>query len=121
MQRHDSRADAVPMIVRARVTLPDVAITGDFIVGLGGETEESFAKSAELVRRCGFKNSFIYQYSPRPGTKAYEYPDDVPDDVKNRRNNDLLLVQQEVSRADPARCIVREVRVLVAGPSRLGR
>ncbi len=121
MKRHYSVAEYVAMVDRARAMIPEVAITSDFIVGFCGETEESFAKSCDLVRRCGFKNSFIYQYSPRPGTKAYDYADDVADDVKKRRNNDLLLVQQEVSRADHARFVGREVEVLVEGPSKLGR
>ncbi len=73
----------------------------DFIVGFCGETEESFAEDVDLVREARFKNSFIFKYSARPGTKAAElYPDDVPEEVKKRRNNDLLAIQNENSLQD---------------------
>ena len=75
----------------------------------------------DLVRAAKFKNSFIFKYSERPGTKAADrYPDDVPDDVKKRRNNDLLAVQNENSRADHRAQVGKTVEVLVEGPSRLG-
>ena len=60
------------MMARIRETVPDCAVSSDFIVGFCGETEESFEKSMDLVRECRFKNSFIFKYSPRPGTKADE-------------------------------------------------
>src|SRR6516162_2254412 len=79
------------MLARCREKVPGISISSDFIVGFCGETEESFQKSCDLVRESGFKNSFIFKYSPRPGTKADElYPDDIPEEVKKRRNNDLL-------------------------------
>jgi tRNA-2-methylthio-N6-dimethylallyladenosine synthase len=107
------------MLARCRDRVPDVAISSDFIVGFCGETEESFQKTCELVAEAGFKNSFIFKYSARPGTKADDlFPDDVPDDVKKRRNNDLLAIQNKVSFADHRRWIDRRVSVLVEGPSK---
>ena len=89
------------MLQRCREKVPGVAISSDFIVGFSGETEESFRRTCDLVREAGFKNSFIFKYSPRPGTKADElYPDDVPEEVKKRRNNDLLAIQNKVSLAE---------------------
>src|SRR5262249_52139500 len=80
---------------------------------------ESFQKSCNLVREAGFKNSFIFKYSPRPGTKADElYPDDVAEEVKKRRNNDLLAIQNKVSLADHLKKIGETVEVLVEGPSK---
>ena len=120
MKRHYTVAEYREMLDRARARVPGVAISSDFIVGFCGETEESFARTVALVRDGRFKNSFIYQYSTRPGTTAHAtLPDDVPEEVKKRRNNDLLAVQQEVSRADHARLVGRTVEVLVEGPSRL--
>src|SRR5207248_9212075 len=58
------------MLHRCRERVPGVALSSDFIVGFCGETEESFEKTCDLVRTSGFKNSFIFKYSPRPGTKA---------------------------------------------------
>jgi tRNA-2-methylthio-N6-dimethylallyladenosine synthase len=109
------------MVQRCRETIPDAAISSDFIVGFCGETEPAFEKCLDVVRESKFKNSFIFKYSPRPGTKAHElYADDVPEEVKKRRNNDLLLVQNEVSRADHRSRIGSTVEVLVEGPSKHG-
>ncbi len=107
------------MLARCRERVPGVAISSDFIVGFCGETEESFARTCDLVREAGFKNSFIFKYSPRPGTKGHElYADDVPEEVKKRRNNDLLAIQNEVSLADHLSKIGETVEVLVEGPSK---
>jgi tRNA-2-methylthio-N6-dimethylallyladenosine synthase len=107
------------MLARARERVPGVAVSSDFIVGFCGETEEAFGRTCDLVRTAGFKNSFIFKYSPRPGTKADElYPDDVPEEVKKRRNNDLLAVQNAVSLADHRGRIGQTVEVLVEGPSK---
>jgi tRNA-2-methylthio-N6-dimethylallyladenosine synthase len=107
------------MLARCRETLPGVAISSDFIVGFSGETEASFQKTCDLVRESGFKNSFIFKYSPRPGTKGHEmYADDVAEEVKKRRNNDLLAIQNEASLRDHLRWIGRRVRVLVEGQSK---
>src|SRR5205823_5567517 len=59
------------MLARCRAKVPGVAISSDFIVGFCGETEASFQRSCDLVREGGFKNSFIFKYSPRPGTKGH--------------------------------------------------
>src|SRR5262249_7114761 len=107
------------MLARCRERVPGVAISSDFIVGFCGETEESFAKTCDLVRESGFKNSFIFKYSTRPGTKADDlYPDDVPEEVKKRRNNDLLSIQSGLSLADHRRLIGQTVEVLVEGLSK---
>jgi tRNA-2-methylthio-N6-dimethylallyladenosine synthase len=107
------------MLARCRETVPGVAVSSDFIVGFCGESEASFQKSCDLVRDAGFKNSFIFKYSPRPGTKGHElYPDDVPEEVKKRRNNDLLAIQAKVSLEDHRRLVGSRVEVLVEGPSK---
>jgi tRNA-2-methylthio-N6-dimethylallyladenosine synthase len=107
------------MLHRCRERVPNVAISSDFIVGFCGESEESFQKSCDLVRESGFKNSFIFKYSTRPGTKADDlFPDDIPEEVKKRRNNDLLAIQNQASMADHRRWIGQTVEVLVEGPSK---
>jgi tRNA-2-methylthio-N6-dimethylallyladenosine synthase len=107
------------MLSRCRQRVPGVAISSDFIVGFCGETEESFQRSCDLVRTAGFKNSFIFKYSPRPGTKGHElYDDDIPEETKKRRNNDLLAIQNQVSLADHVGRIGQTVEVLVEGPSK---
>ena len=109
------------MLHRCRERVPGVAVSSDFIVGFSGETEDSFQKTMRLVEEAKFKNSFIFKYSERPGTKAVgRHPDDVPELVKKRRNNDLLAVQNANSLADHRTWIGRTVEVLVEGPSRHG-
>jgi tRNA-2-methylthio-N6-dimethylallyladenosine synthase len=107
------------MLARCRERVPGVAISSDFIVGFCGESEESFQRTCDLVRTAGFKNSFIFKYSPRPGTKADDlYPDDVTEEMKKRRNNDLLAIQNAVSLADHRSRVGQTVEVLVEGPSK---
>ena len=107
------------MLRRIRETVPDAAVSSDFIVGFCGETEASFRKSMELVERSRFKNSFIFKYSPRFGTKADTILiDDVPEEVKRRRNNELLALQNRISAEDHRAFVGRTVEVLVEGPSK---
>jgi tRNA-2-methylthio-N6-dimethylallyladenosine synthase len=107
------------MMARIRATIPGVAVSSDFIVGFCGESEESFQKSIRLTERSRFKNSFIFKYSPRAGTKADElYADDIPDDVKRGRNNELLAVQTAICLEENRPLIGRTVEVLVEGESR---
>jgi tRNA-2-methylthio-N6-dimethylallyladenosine synthase len=107
------------MHARIREWIPEAAITSDFIVGFCGETDEDFALTMALVRECRFKNSFIFKYSPRPGTKASDlYPDDVPEDVKRRRNHELLDLQNGISEEDNQPFLGRTVEILVEGPSK---
>jgi tRNA-2-methylthio-N6-dimethylallyladenosine synthase len=110
------------MLDRIRHAVPDAAITSDFIVGFPGETEEDYQQTVALVQAGRFKNSFIFKYSPRPGTKAAElYEDDVPYTVKQRRNNELLAIQNAISLEDNRRWVGRRVEVLVEGPSKVAR
>ncbi|MEO0528996.1 MAG: tRNA (N6-isopentenyl adenosine(37)-C2)-methylthiotransferase MiaB [Planctomycetota bacterium] len=119
MKRGYTIADYREMHDRAKRWMPDVAITSDFIVGFCGETEEQFQMTMDLVRECRFKNSFIFKYSERPGTKAADrMPDDVPDEVKRRRNNELLALQNQISEEDNQRFLGSRVEVLVEGPSK---
>jgi tRNA-2-methylthio-N6-dimethylallyladenosine synthase len=121
MKRGYTVEDYREMYGRLRETIPDAAVTSDFIVGFCGETEASFQKTMDLVREARFKNSFIFKYSPRPGTKADDlYPDDVPEEVKKRRNNDLLAVQNANSLDDHKARVGETATVLVEGPSKVG-
>ncbi len=118
MGRRYSRGEYDDLIAVARQTVPGIAIVGDFIVGFPGEAEEDHAASADLIRQSGYKNSFIFKYSPRPGTTgAKRLADDIPEDVKRRRNRELLAVQQEVSLADNRAMIGQTAEILVEGPS----
>jgi tRNA-2-methylthio-N6-dimethylallyladenosine synthase len=105
---------------RARAMMPDVSIASDFIVGFPTETDDEFQQTVDLVRDCRFKNSFIFKYSPRPGTIAIDrFADDVPEDVKRRRNNELLAVQQQVSVESNRELIGQTQEVMIEGESKL--
>jgi tRNA-2-methylthio-N6-dimethylallyladenosine synthase len=118
MKRGYTVEDYREMYGRIRDYLPDAAVTSDFIVGFCGETENDFQKTCELVAECRFKNSFIFKYSERPGTKGAElHADDVPFEIKNRRNNELLELQNQISEQDSQRFLGERVEVLVEGPS----
>jgi len=107
------------MMHRIWATLPDCSVSSDFIVGFCGETEEQFQKCCDAVREFRFKNSFIFKYSARPGTKADElWQDDISEDVKRRRNNELLAIQTAICEETNAEFIGRRVEVLVEGPSK---
>ena len=120
MNRGYTARQYLDFVDRARAMMPDVSLASDFIVGFPTETEDEFAQTKDLLQYCRFKNSFIFKYSPRPGTTAIQrFADDVPEDVKRRRNNELLAVQQEVSTANNREMIGRTVRILVEGESKL--
>ena len=119
MKRGYTVGDYRDMMARIHEHLPGAAISSDFIVGFCGETEEEFQETVELTKECRFKNSFIFKYSERAGTKsASSFPDDVPYPVKQRRNNELLAVQNRISLEDNEIFVGKPVEVLVEGPSK---
>ena len=119
MKRGYTVAEYREMLQRIRETVPGAAGTSDFIVGFCGETEDDFAATVRLVEESRFKNSFIFKYSPREGAKSFDlYPDDVPEDVKKRRNNELLAIQNRISEEDNQPFVGRQVEILVEGPSK---
>jgi tRNA-2-methylthio-N6-dimethylallyladenosine synthase len=107
-------------IDRARGYMPDISLASDAIVGFPTESDEDFEKTVELTKYCRFKNSFIFKYSPRPGTTAIDrFSDDVPEEVKRRRNNELLAVQGEICAANNRAMVGKTVEVMVEGASKL--
>ena len=117
MKRGYTVEDYREMLARVYATIPAAAVTSDFIVGFCGETEDDFQATVELVKESRFKNSFIFKYSERPGTKSSQlFPDDVPEEVKRRRNNELLAIQNAISEADQHEFIGRRVESSGRGP-----
>lgn len=124
MNRGYTAGEYLEFVDRARAFLdrPDLGrplmISSDFIVGFPTETEADFDATVDLVRRVGFKSSFIFKYSLRPGTTAFDkLPDDVPEADKRRRNNTLLAVQAELSERVGREQVGRTAEVFVEGPS----
>ncbi|MCA9194941.1 MAG: tRNA (N6-isopentenyl adenosine(37)-C2)-methylthiotransferase MiaB [Planctomycetales bacterium] len=119
MKRGYTVAEYDEMMHRIRTILPDAAVSSDFIVGFCGESDNDFEQTVELVERCRFKNSFIFQYSVRPGTKGAQLlEDDVPSEVKTSRNQRLLELQNAISQEENLKFLGSKVEVLVEGPSK---
>ena len=118
MKRGYTIGEYLEMHARLREAIPHAAVTSDFIVGFCGETDAEFGLTLDLVKSLRFKNSFIFKYSPRPGTKAFDrQPDDVPEAVKKERNRLLLEAQAEVSLDGNRRFIGSRQQVLIEGLS----
>jgi tRNA-2-methylthio-N6-dimethylallyladenosine synthase len=122
MRRGYTVAEYLRLMDTARQHVPHIGLAGDFIVGFCGETEEDFQASVDLVRRVRYQNIFVFKYSPRPGTVAdRRRSDDVPPEVKNRRNNELLAVQSGISLAYKQGLVGQAFEVLVEGFSKVAR
>ncbi len=106
------------LLQRARSFMPDVAVVGDFIVGFPTETDADYQATRELAARARYKNAFIFKYSPRPGTVAIRrHEDDVPEEVKQFRHQDLLNLQNEICHQLNGELVGSTVDVLCEGPS----
>jgi tRNA-2-methylthio-N6-dimethylallyladenosine synthase len=108
-------------IGRLRELVPDVALSTDIIVGFPGETEADFEATCALMERVRYDSAFVFKYSPRPGTEAAGWADDVPQPVKERRNQVALELQARISREKLERWVGRDVEVLVEERNRRGQ
>jgi tRNA-2-methylthio-N6-dimethylallyladenosine synthase len=106
---------------RLRELVPEVALSTDIIVGFPGETEADFEATCALMARVRYDSAFVFKYSPRPGTEASGWADDVPQAVKERRNQVVLDLQAGISREKLETWIGREVEVLVEERNRRGQ
>ncbi|OBQ67848.1 tRNA (N6-isopentenyl adenosine(37)-C2)-methylthiotransferase MiaB [Mesorhizobium erdmanii] len=98
MNRRHTARDYLALLDRIRAARPDIALSGDFIVGFPGETDADFEATMELVRQVNYASAFSFKYSPRPGTPGAEMPDHVPETIKDerlQRLQALLLKQQQ--------------------------
>lgn len=100
---------------------PDLSITTDVIVGFPGETEEDFQETLECMKRVGFDNSFIFRYSKRKDTPAAEMEEQLDEKTKERRNQELLRVQEELTTTKNAKLIGTIQQVLCEGPSKTNK
>ncbi|MBM4143204.1 MAG: tRNA (N6-isopentenyl adenosine(37)-C2)-methylthiotransferase MiaB [Lentisphaerae bacterium] len=100
-----------------RAAVPGLALSTDIIVGFPTETTADFDATRRFMDEIGFDSAFVFKYSPRPGTPAADWPDDVPEEEKLRRNHALLAEQDARAQAINARLIGREVEVLAEGVS----
>ncbi|MDH3067592.1 tRNA (N6-isopentenyl adenosine(37)-C2)-methylthiotransferase MiaB [Akkermansia sp. N21169] len=106
---------------KMRAARPDLAITTDIIVGFPGETEEDYLETRRAVERIRYDNAFIFRYSPRRGTPAAEMDGQLPERVKEARNQDLLAVVNAIAVERNNALVGTEQEVLVEGPSKTNR
>ncbi len=110
------------IVESARRLMPDIGLVTDVIVGFPGETEAAYLNTRALVEEIEFDVVHIAMYSPRPGTfAATRMADDVPQDEKLRRLNDLLALQRAIAARKTARWIGKDVEVLIEGRDELNR
>jgi len=117
MRRGYTRADYLNLVKKIRAAVPEASITTDIMVGFPGETEEDFAHTLELVQQVRFDQAFTFVYNPRRGTPAATLPDQVPEEVKSRRIQELIALQQAISRELNQAEEGKVQEVLVEGPS----
>ena len=119
MRRRYTREWYLERVHRIRERIPGCGITADVIAGFCSETEEDHRDTLSLMEEVGFDWAFMFQYSERPGTlAARNYPDDVPPEVKTRRLNEIIALQNRKGLERYQSQIGQVVEVLVEGPSK---
>ncbi|MBC8330229.1 MAG: MiaB/RimO family radical SAM methylthiotransferase [Planctomycetes bacterium] len=99
-----------------RERMPDLELVSDWIVGFPGESDEDFAASEAAMREFGFLQSFVFQYSPRPGTAAFDLADEVPPELKGARNRRLLELQHQIARERTPRLVGTDSVMMLERP-----
>jgi tRNA-2-methylthio-N6-dimethylallyladenosine synthase len=118
MNRRHTVADFLRVVEKLRAARPDIALSSDFIVGHPGETEADFQATMDLIREVRFASAFSFKYSARPGTPAAGAANQVAEDVKDRRLQELQALLRDQQSEFNAVCAGRTVDVLVTGPGR---
>ncbi len=106
------------LVQHLRRKIPGAALTTDIIVGFPGETEEDFQATLDLVQKARFASAFTFIYSPREGTPATNFNEQVPNDIKRERLEKLMKIQNQFSLEYNQGLIGQELEVLVEGPSK---
>lgn len=118
MNRHYNRQRYMEIVEKLRATCPDLSISTDIIVGFPGETEEDFLDTLSLVREVEYDSAFTFIYSPREGTPAAKYDDQIPEKIKHDRFDRLVEDVNRCSAKKNSEYLGRIVTVLVDGPSK---
>ena len=118
MNRQYTPEQYLKIVKKLRKAMPDVTFSTDIIVGFPGETEEDFNATYEMMKKVGYDNAYIFKYSPRSGTPAAEMADQVPQEVKEERNQILLKELERYATKHNESYVGSVQEVLVEGPSR---
>ncbi len=106
------------LIEKAKAIIPGVSFSTDIIVGFPTETYEDHVMTMEIMRQVRYDGAYMFKYSPREGTKSYKMNDDVPDEIKTKRLQEIIELQQQISFEKNQQLIGKEEVVLVEGLSR---
>ncbi len=119
MNRKYTREWYLERVAAIRRIIPDCGLSTDIFSGFHSETEEDHQMSLSLMRECAYDSAFMFKYSERPGTYASKLlPDDVPEEVKIRRLNELIELQNQLSAESNAKDVGKTFEVLVEGVSK---
>ncbi len=115
MRRGNTVEEYFDLIESLKVHAPDIELSTDIIVGFPGETESEFQDTLTFMERVGFSSSYMFCYSPRPGTPAADFCDDVPEPVKKERLQRTIECQNRLTRTQGEKYLGKEVEVMVEG------
>lgn len=118
MNRNYTASDYLNLVQQIREKVRDLCLTTDVIVGFPGESPSDFQKTLDLVEKIGFDAAFTFRYSPREGTRATKFEDDVPEKEKIKRLEILIGLQKEISQKQNQRFVGKELEVLIDGYSK---
>jgi tRNA-2-methylthio-N6-dimethylallyladenosine synthase len=121
MNRQYTREMYFEKVAKMRALIPDITFSTDIIVGFPGETEEDFLETKTLMEEVGYDNAYIFKYSPRKGTKAAVMADQIPQEVKEERNQILLQVLRETVEADIKKLVGTTQELLVEGVTKTNK
>lgn len=120
MNRGYTREYYLGLVERVRQAVPGISLTTDLIVGFPGETDEDFQETLSLVKEVGFDSAFTFIYSPREGTPAAKYPNQVPEELKKERIYQLIELQNDISAQHMQRLVGTTQEVLIEGATQEG-
>jgi len=113
MNRHHTKDQYLQIIERVRQARDDMAISGDFIVGFPGETEEDFEETLDVIRQVKYASAFSFKYSPRPGTPGADLDHQVSDEVASERLTRLQALLREQMTEFNQSCVGKEIDLLI--------
>lgn len=115
MRRATSREQIIDVITKLRREIPNIFIRTSLIVGFPGETDEQFEELAQFVQEHPIDNIGIFKFSREPGSHAYDLPDQIPDEVKEKRYHRLMQIQQKSVKRQQSKLIGKKIPVVVEG------
>jgi ribosomal protein S12 methylthiotransferase len=115
MRRATSKEDIIETITKLRKEIPDIVIRTSLIVGFPGETEEQFEELAQFIQEYPLDNIGIFKYSREPGSHSYDLPNQIDDEIKEKRYHQLMKIQQKVVKKRNARYIGKKLPVVLEG------